>query len=223
MNLEVHARESSNYRKHTAANPIQRLLIDRFHEKIVRTVSGLAPRSFLDAGCGEGFVAERILSTMPGLDLTGCDLSAGALAVAKDRIPYARFVSGSVTNLPFPDNSFDMVGCFEVLEHLPNDLPGQALAEFARVARRWVRRSCPSNGWIIRPTPKTGAVAVLPSLPLRPPQPPTIQSYHMNGRWYPGRRSQPPTRRYSRLNEQASARSGSTRDQSSKVAFMIFS
>ena len=68
-----------------------------------------------------------------------------------------------------------------------------------------------------------GAVAFEPSLPLRPPQPPTIQSYHMKiGR--PSRRaSRPPTSRYSRLNEQAIARSGTSPDQSSKIEFMIFS
>ena len=58
----------------------------------------------------------------------------------------------------------------------------------------------PSRGCTARPTPKIGAVAFEPSLPFRPPQPPTIQSYHMKiGRpsWRPSR---PPTSRYSRLN-----------------------
>ena len=46
-----------------------------------------------------------------------------------------------------------------------------------------VRRSWPSNGCTARPTPNTGEVQFCPSLPLRPPQPPAIQSYHMkNGR-----------------------------------------
>ncbi|MCC7021569.1 MAG: class I SAM-dependent methyltransferase [Thermomicrobiales bacterium] len=143
MNLDVHARTSSNYRKHTAGNPIQRALIDRFHQRIVREVVALAPDSFLDAGCGEGFVARRMLEAMPNLELTGCDLSAGALEIARETNPSARFVPGSVVELPFPDNAFDVVGCFEVLEHLPGDLPELALAEFARVARRGVVLSVP--------------------------------------------------------------------------------
>ena len=59
MRLEDGSGLSSNYRKHTAANPLQRALIDRFHRKIVAEVVALSPQSFLDAGCGEGFVARR--------------------------------------------------------------------------------------------------------------------------------------------------------------------
>ena len=61
MGLELRTSLSSNYRKHTATNPVQRALIDRFHRKIVAEVVALSPRTFLDAGCGEGFVARRIL------------------------------------------------------------------------------------------------------------------------------------------------------------------
>lgn len=143
MSLEAHSRQSSNYRKHTAANPLQRALIDRFHRKIVDEVAALAPRSFLDAGCGEGFVAKLILAEMPDIDLKGCDLSTSALAIAKRTNPDAEFVIGSVDDLPFPDKSFDVIGCFEVLEHLPGDLPRKALAEFARVARQAVVLSVP--------------------------------------------------------------------------------
>lgn len=143
MNLQAHAQQSSNYRKHTAANPLQRVLIERFHHKIVSEIAALQPRSFLDAGCGEGFVAQRVLAAVPGLELRGCDLSGGALEIARDANPGAEFVPGSVLDLPFPDDSFDVVGCFEVLEHLPRDLPGQALSEFARVARRAVVLSVP--------------------------------------------------------------------------------
>ena len=85
------------------------------------------------------------------------------------------------------------------------------------------RRSWPSSGWTASPTPKIGAVAVEPSRPLRPPQPPTIQSYHMKYGLSGERTSRPPTSRYSRLNEQAIARSGMIPDQISKHAFMIFS
>src|SRR5215212_7211736 len=143
MSLEARSRMSSNYRKHTAANPLQRALIDRFHRKIVGEVRELSPESFLDAGCGEGFVARKIIGAVPGIALTGCDVSGVALEIAASANPEARFVAGSVVELPFPDRSFDVVGCFEVLEHLPGDLPRRALSELARVARRAAVLSVP--------------------------------------------------------------------------------
>ena len=143
MGLEAHSRLSSNYRKHTAANPLQRALIDRFHRKIVAEVVALSPQTFLDAGCGEGFVARQVIDAVPDVDLTGCDVSDVALEIATDANPEGRFVVGSLTDLPFPDRSFDVVGCFEVLEHLPGDLPRRALSELARVARRAAVLSVP--------------------------------------------------------------------------------
>ena len=143
MSLDLQSQLSSNYRKHTAANPLQRALIERFHTKIVAEITALSPDSFLDAGCGEGFVAQRLLEALPDVAFTGCDVSERALAVAANLNPTARFVSGSVVNLPFPDRCFDVIGCFEVLEHLPGAGPRGALAEMARVARRAVVLSVP--------------------------------------------------------------------------------
>ena len=143
ITLSDHARVSSNYRKHTTANPIQRALIERFHRTIADRVVALAPESFLDAGCGEGFVAQVLLERLPALDLTGIDFSADAASVAQAKLAGARFQAGDVTGLPFPDGTFDVVGCFEVLEHLRGDGPEQALVEFARVARRAVVLSVP--------------------------------------------------------------------------------
>jgi len=141
--LAAHAEASSNYRKHTSGNPLQRKLIERFHATIADRVASLAPATFLDAGCGEGFVAEVLLRRMPGLRITGVDFSADAARIAQARLPQGTFTQGDVLALPFPDRSFDVVGCFEVLEHLPGDAPARALKEYARIARTGVVLSVP--------------------------------------------------------------------------------
>lgn len=133
--------DTSNYLKHTHANPIQRRLIDRFHRVILRKIAELSPTSFLDAGCGEGFVAELLLLQLPGLQLTGFDFNPESVAVAKTKVPNATFQAASIFEIPHPDRSFDVVGCFEVLEHLPD--PAAALRELARVSNRAVVLSVP--------------------------------------------------------------------------------
>lgn len=132
---------TSNYRKHTHANPVQRRLIDRFHRRIMREVGALAPESFLDAGCGEGFVAEILLRQMPGLRIAGFDFNPGSAAMAQAKNPTASFTVASIFDIPFADASFDVVGCFEVLEHQRDPRP--ALRELARVARESVVISVP--------------------------------------------------------------------------------
>lgn len=146
----AHAAESSNYRKHLSGNPLQRALINRFHHRILSEIAELQPSTLLDAGCGEGIVARLIHERFPAVLLTGIDASPGAIAIATRDNPEATFLIGSVLELPFPDDAFDVVGCFEVLEHLPGDLPAKALAEYARVARRAVVLSVPHEPWFCR-------------------------------------------------------------------------
>ncbi len=153
--------DTSNFRKHTSSNRLQRALIDRFHEKITGIVRSLDPQTLLDAGCGEGFVAEIFLQAMPELQLTGFDPLPEAVELARRRNPGAIFDVGSIYEIPHPDHSFDVVCCFEVMEHLHE--PDKALAEMARVARRAVVMSVPhepffclsnaarGKNWDIRP------------------------------------------------------------------------
>lgn len=64
---------------------------------------------------------------------------------ARKKIPKASFFVGSVNNLPFEDNSFDVVIFLAVLEHIPKDTEPQALAEIHRVLK--------PNGLLILETP----------------------------------------------------------------------
>lgn len=59
-------------------------------------------------------------------------------------------VVGTVRHLPFKDNSFDIVACFEVLEHLPFADLDHCLGELNRVASRYVILSLPDAGYYLR-------------------------------------------------------------------------
>ena len=90
----------------------------------------LAPdRRVLDAGCGTGTLSRRIRTMEPAADLTLLDLSGAMLSHTED-IPAAR-VQGSVLDLPFPDNTFDIVVSSWVIETVPH--PITAVSEYLRV------------------------------------------------------------------------------------------
>lgn len=133
--------DTSNFRKHTSSNPVQRRLIDRFHGKITGIVTDLAPATMLDAGCGEGFVADIFQTAMPSVEITGFDVLPDSVELASKRNPRGSFTVGDIYATGYDDAAFDVVYCFEVLEHLHE--PDRALAELARVARQHVVLSVP--------------------------------------------------------------------------------
>lgn len=83
----------------------------------------------LECGCGTGLLLERIQEF--ARSAKGIDLSPGMLEKAVARGLDAR--EGSVTELPFPDASFDVTCSFKVLAHV--EAIGRALSEMARVTR----------------------------------------------------------------------------------------
>ncbi len=136
--------ETSNYEKFQTGNPVVRKLIDRFYGKVERLVAPLGPQTVLDAGCGEGETLERLGGLLDGA-VTGIDLNPESVEFAARRIPSGTFQVGDLTALPFEDDSFDLVLCLEVLEHIPD--PGPALAELSRVCRGQIVLSVPSEPW----------------------------------------------------------------------------
>ena len=76
----------------------------------------------LDIGCSSGLFAAE--SARQGWLVSGIDPAVWAIAIAQKRIPDARFLATSIENAQFPDNTFDVITLWDVLEHIdqPKDL-----------------------------------------------------------------------------------------------------
>ena len=98
---------------------------------------GGAGDAVLDAGCGRGETALAIART--GAEVAGIDYSEAAVELTKEMLaeiqPDADIRSGSVTDLPWPDDSFDRIQFSDVIEHLDPPQTVPALAEFRRVLK----------------------------------------------------------------------------------------
>jgi len=91
--------------------------------------------SILDVGCGKGFMLYDFKQLMPNITITGIDISEYAIANALEQVkPYLQV--GNAKELPYPDNSFDLVISINTVHNLLLEDCKQALREIQRVTRQ---------------------------------------------------------------------------------------
>jgi len=73
-------------------------------------------KKILDIGCGTGRIIQDLLDK--GADITGVDVSTEMLKIAEKKFPNSNFVEADIRELPFKDNTFDIVICTFVIVHL---------------------------------------------------------------------------------------------------------
>lgn len=76
--------------------------------------------SFLEIGCGTGFVLSGVAQANPALSLTGTEIFLAGLSHAAARVPGADVMQMDARHIPY-EAEFDAVGAFDVLEHIEED------------------------------------------------------------------------------------------------------
>lgn len=89
----------------------------------------------LDIGCGGGIIAEDLATISQST--TGVDISQASLETARNHAKLngldINYLQAYAEDLPFEDESFDLITCCDVLEHV-NDVP-KVISEISRVLR----------------------------------------------------------------------------------------
>lgn len=116
----------------SAESPAQ--LLFRHNREVAHiedVLRGVHVRRSLEIGCGFG----RLSPVFAGHADTAIatDINRRALAEAQRSYPEAERIQASVTDLAFPDGSFDLVTTWTVLQHVPPMLIDSAMAEIRRV------------------------------------------------------------------------------------------
>jgi 2-aminoethylphosphonate-pyruvate transaminase len=91
---------------------------------LASTPTALSEQTVLDAGCGTGSCLAELRGRVGKLH--GRELNSGMQQVAKKRFaddPNVQIEQGSITELPFTDETFDGIVCNQVLHHLD---PGES-------------------------------------------------------------------------------------------------
>jgi len=122
----------------------------------INEIIKLNPKKVLEIGIGNGFVSKYLKERRVNI-LT--------LDIDKRLNPD---IVGSVLDVPFPDNSFEVVACYELLEHLQYKNFYKALSEIFRVSKSYAILSLPDASRVYRmylQIPKIGTFKRLILLP----------------------------------------------------------
>jgi SAM-dependent methyltransferase len=85
----------------------------------------------LDLGCGAGIPVARDLAALNHI-VVGVDGSAQQIARARRNVPQATFIEGDMCGLAFEANTFDAVGAFYSITHVPPPQQGALIASIAK-------------------------------------------------------------------------------------------
>jgi ubiquinone/menaquinone biosynthesis C-methylase UbiE len=107
-------------------------------QRLVNFAGSLEGKSILDLGCGWGGVVLDAAQQGRAQSVVGIEPDEERLAIARELLKecgatHAEIFCGIGEKLPFPDNSFDIVASYQVLEHVQD--PAQVMAEVARVLK----------------------------------------------------------------------------------------
>ena len=90
--------------------------------------------SVLDVGCAKGFMMHDLKEIIPGIKVEGIDISKYAIANCIDSVKENVKVANA-NNLPFEDNSFDVVISINTVHNLDLENCAKALQEIERVSK----------------------------------------------------------------------------------------
>jgi len=90
----------------------------------------------LDIGCGDGFLTDALSVSCD--KVVGVDTSVTGILLALSRVDKAKveLVLGSANELPFKENTFDVVTLFEVIEHVSAERARRVIEEISVVLKQ---------------------------------------------------------------------------------------
>lgn len=117
----------------------QKLVMSRKHEGLAEYLDaaiakiGQADFSFLDAGCGNGIYLKYIKEKYPEAKLFGFDFSETIVEIARRNTINVEIKSGNLEAAPYGGETFDLILCTQVIEHLLDDKKG--VSELYRILK----------------------------------------------------------------------------------------
>jgi SAM-dependent methyltransferase len=107
-------------------------------------------QSYLEIGCGTGYVLSGISKKFPRSTLFGSEIFIAGLGFAAERLPSTKFMQMDARSIPF-ENEFDVIGAFDVLEHIKEDEEVLAQMCIALKPEGLMLLTVPQHAWLWSP------------------------------------------------------------------------
>lgn len=111
----------------------EKYIVAEHYQRYNAVLNIVKGKKVLDAACGAGYGTALMASVAE--NVTGIDISSEAISYANTRysdVGNARYLEASIAELPFSDNSFDVIISFETIEHVNEELQNKFLKEIKR-------------------------------------------------------------------------------------------
>lgn len=104
-------------------------------------------RSFLEIGCGTGYVLSGVAAKYPDANLYGSEIFVAGLGFAASRLASVNLVQMDARNIPY-ENEFDVIGAFDVIEHIREDEMVLQQAQSALKSGGVLLLTVPQHTWL---------------------------------------------------------------------------
>lgn len=109
--------------------------------------------SLLEIGCGTGYVLSGMANAFPNSILHGSEIFTAGLSFASARLPLVNFMQMDARHIPYVDE-FDVIGAFDVLEHIEEDEQVLAQMHSALKPHGVILLTVPQHPWLWSATDK---------------------------------------------------------------------
>lgn len=123
------------------------------NELIVWALGYYAPdfKTFLEIGCGTGFVLTQIATSFPDANLKGSEIFTEGLSFTTTRLPRVELAQMDARQIPYSEE-FDAIGAFDVLEHIKEDETVLGQLNKALKPNGTVFLTVPQHKWLWSPS-----------------------------------------------------------------------
>ena len=120
---------------------------DTFREVAHRLKKETSDLHLLDAGCGSGNHLEVFQNDVG--EISGLEINDGMISKCRAKLPHANIQQGSITDMPFEDNSVDVIITTQVLHHLETG-EDQTFPNVQLAAAEVFRCLRPNGAWVVQ-------------------------------------------------------------------------